>query len=190
MKGDGAAIPSSGFLRRPEQPLITLCSHASPPPSPPPRPRPSRPSQSQPGPPGLLANGGGRDAGTCERRGMFPVTHPRASLRLGRPHPSVPASEDLPRRPPPPLVCLPLPRLRPRFPFLPLSRPTPFPPLPTSPCPSQLTLFFPAGLPFLFFPLHWRLEDFTQHALSVAAYIKGPRLCNCIVSDVSRAMVS
>lgn len=32
MKGDGAAIPSSRFLSCREQPLITLCSHASPPP--------------------------------------------------------------------------------------------------------------------------------------------------------------
>lgn len=156
MKGDGAAIPSSRFLRGPEQRLITLCSHAAPPP--PPRPRPSRCSQSGPAPPGGLANGGGRGAGTCERRGMFPVTHPRASLRLGRPHPSVLASEDLPRRPPPPppppLVCLPArasarASARPSLSCLPphsLSSPPRL-----SSCPSQLTLPFPARLPFLLF---------------------------------------
>lgn len=140
MKGDGAAIPSSRFLRCPEPRLITLCSHASPPPSP--RSRPSRPDQSRPRPPSRLANGGGRDAGTCELREMFPVTHSRASLRLGRPHPSVPASEDLPRRPPPPLVCLP----RPRF-----ARASPSSP-PLSSCPSQLTLCFPATCIFSFYP--------------------------------------
>lgn len=113
----------------------------------PPRPRPSRPSQSGPGPPGGLANGGGRDAGTCERRGMFPVTHPRTSLRLGRPHPSVPASEDLPRRPPPPLVCLP----RPRFPFLPRA-PLPFLPSPLLFLPFPAHTPVPCCLPFLFFP--------------------------------------
>ena len=42
--------------------------------------------------------GGRQGAGVGGGGGMFPVTHPRASLRLGRPHPSVPASEDLPRR--------------------------------------------------------------------------------------------
>lgn len=172
MKGDGAAIPSSRFLRGPEQPLITLCSHASPPP--PPRPRPSRSSQSGPEPPGRLANGGGRGAGTCERRGMFPVTHPRASLRLGRPHPSVPASEDLPRRPPPPLVCLPRPRLHPLFPFLPRA------PLPFLPSP-LLFLPFPAHAPLPCLPAFSAfaflcigvLRLLHIQALSIAAYIKG-----------------
>lgn len=163
MKGDGAAIPSSRFLRCPEPRLITLCSHASPPPSP--RSRPSRPDQSRPRPPSRLANGGGRDAGTCELREMFPVTHSRASLRLGRPHPSVPASEDLPRRPPPPLVCLPA-RALPALPLLPLPC---LPALLSSPSASLLPAFSLFTLPF------FGVEAFTHTCAVYCSLRKGGR---------------
>lgn len=137
MKGDGAAIPSSRFLRRPEQPLITLCSHASPSLLLLRAPALRRPANPSPGRPAGWPMTGAGTRGRASGRGMFPVTHPRASLRLGRPHPSVPASEDLPRRPPPPLVCLPTPAPPPALPF------------PASLAPHSFSSPLPASLPAL-----------------------------------------
>ena len=170
MKGDGAAIPSSRFLRCREQPLITLCSHASPPP-------PTAPAlAAQP-----IAAGAASLAGLWRGQGCWdvraarnvPSDSPRSLIEV-RAAPSVcprqqgspPPSASAPRlRPPPRLPPPPAPP--PALPFPP-SRPTPFPVLPAS-LPAHTPL--PCCLPFLFFlPLHWQLLH--VRALSIAAYIK------------------
>lgn len=105
MKGDGAAIPSERFLRGREQPLITLCSHASPPPPPPP---PRRPSQCGRGPPAgrpMAGVGCGdvRAARNVPSDSPVSLTEVRAAPSVcPRQRGSPPPAASAPRLPPPP----------------------------------------------------------------------------------------
>lgn len=172
MKGDGAAIPSSRFLRRPEQPLITLCSHASPPPPPRPPPFAVQPIRARAA--GQAGQWRGQGRGDVRAARNVPSDSPASLIevraapsvcprQLGSPPPSAPA----PRLPPPPAPP-------PALPF-PASRPTPFPPLPASlpALPSSHSPSLLARLFSFFFLCIGVLRLLHIQELSVAAYIKG-----------------